>query len=103
MKSASLLYKTYATLIIVCFAFSETKSQCIPDHFMKHYMGNAAVYTSKVITTPQDDIIAMGSVLKVNGDFLDATDGWITKLSPRGTVLWSKRYLIPGFNSGGFY
>jgi gliding motility-associated-like protein len=103
MKSASLLYKTYATLIIVCFGFSEMKGQCTPDHFMKHYMGNAAVYTNKVITTPQDDIVAMGSVLKINGDFLDATDGWITKLSPRGTVLWAKRYLIPGFNSGGFY
>ena len=76
---------------------------CVPDHFMKHYEGNTALYTSKVITTPQDDIVVCGSTLKINGEFLDATDGWITKFSPRGTILWSRRFYIPQFNSGGFY
>ncbi|TMI65117.1 MAG: T9SS type B sorting domain-containing protein [Bacteroidetes bacterium] len=75
---------------------------CTPDIFFKHYDGNAAVYTSKVITTTQGDILSVGGVLKINGEFVDATDGWLTKLSPRGTVLWSKRYFVPGFNSGSF-
>ena len=75
---------------------------CSPDIFFHHYQGNAAVYTYKVITTAQNDVLSVGAVLKLNGDFLDATDGWLTKLSARGTVLWSKRYFVPGFNSGGF-
>lgn len=102
MKSC--LHKTYFILIAVTTLLSTATAQvCVPDHFMKHYQGNTAVYTAKVIITPQDDIVVSGSTLKINGEFLDATDGWITKLSPRGTVLWSRRYYIPGFNSGGFF
>lgn len=99
-----LLIKPYLPLIVVIMWVSATNGQvCVPDHFMKHYQGNTAVYTGKVITTPQDDIVAGGSTLKINGEFQDATDGWITKFSPRGVILWSRRYYIPGFNSGGFY
>lgn len=89
---------------IVSFLFLYgTKAQiCSPDYFFNRYQGNNAVYTYKVISTSQNDIIAGGAALKVSGDFADATDGWITKLSPRGTVLWSKRYFIGGYNSGGF-
>ncbi len=75
---------------------------CTPDHFFKRYQGNSAVYNYKTITTPASDVLCGGATLKLNGEFPDATDGWITKLSPRGTILWSKRYFIPGFNSGGF-
>lgn len=70
---------------------------------MKHYLGNAAVYPGNTITTGKGEIITAGSTLKLNGEFPDATDGWIVKLSPRGTALWSKRYYIAGFNSGGFF
>lgn len=83
-------------------AFETTAQLCTPDYFFKRYQGNAAVYTGKVISTAQNDILTVGAALKLNGEFLDATDGWLTKLSPRGTVLWSKRYFMPGFNSGGF-
>ena len=99
-----LLNKPYLLLVIAINWLVVTNGQvCVPDHFMKHYQGSAAVYTGKVLTTPQDDVVACGSALKINGEFLDATDGWITKLSPRGTILFSRRYYIPGFNSGGFY
>jgi len=98
------LNKTYFLIAIAASLFLVSTGQvCVPDHFMKHYQGNTAVYTAKVLTTPQDDIVVGGSTLKINGDFQDATDGWITKFSPRGSILWSKRYYIPGFNSGGFY
>jgi gliding motility-associated-like protein len=99
-----LLIRPYLLLIVAINWLSITSGQvCVPDHFMKHYQGNTAVYTGNIITTPQDDIVASGSTLKINGEFLDATDGWITKFSPRGVILWSRRYYIPGFNSGGFY
>ena len=99
-----LFNKTYLLLLLAINWLALANGQvCVPDHFMKHYQGNTAVYTGKVLTTPQDDIMTCGSTLKINGEFLDATDGWITKLSPRGSILWSRRYYIPGFNSGGFY
>ena len=93
-----LAFTSISLFLVECYA-----QVCIPDHFMKRFQGNAAVYTNKVITTPQDDVVTVGSTLKLNGDFLDATDGWVTKLSPRGSLLWSKRYYIAGFNSGGFF
>lgn len=83
-------------------SFSAKTQPCVPDHFFHRFAGNAATYTSSVITTPQNETIIAGSALHFNGPFLDATDGWITKLSARGTVLWAKRYYLPGFNSGGF-
>ncbi|HZI52598.1 MAG TPA: hypothetical protein VFD56_02795, partial [Chitinophagaceae bacterium] len=102
MKSC--LKKTHLlSIILISWCVKNHGQVCVPDHFMKHYQGNSAVYTAKVITTPQDDIVTTGSTLKLNGDFLDATDGWITKLSPRGSILWARRYYIPGFNSGSFY
>jgi gliding motility-associated-like protein len=75
---------------------------CIPDHFFNRYQGTNAVYVNKVITTTKNETLTAGSCLKVRGDFEDATDGFINKVSARGTILWSKRYFIPGFNSGGF-
>jgi gliding motility-associated-like protein len=104
MKGYSHKKYFYALFAIVGGLFFQTVNAqvCTPDIFFKHYDGNAAVYTNKVITTTQGDILSVGAVLKLNGDFLDATDGWLTKLSPRGTLLWSKRYFLPGFNSGGF-
>lgn len=97
-KYINVLLSVFVSLIL-----QTTNAQiCTPDIFFKRYDGNAAVYTSKVITTTQGDILSVGAVLKIGGEFLDATDGWLTKLSPRGTVLWSKRYFVPGFNSGGF-
>lgn len=91
-------------ILVIAFLFhSKAKAQiCSPDYFFKRYQGNNAVYPFKIISTPQNDIIAGGATLKVNGEFPDATDGWVTKLSSKGTVLWSKRYFIGGFNSGGF-
>ena len=101
MKS---LNQPYLLFVLAITWFVQTNGKvCVPDHFIKHYQGNSSVYTGKVLTTPQDDVVACGSTLKINGEFVDATDGWITKLSPRGSILFSRRYYIPGFNSGGFY
>jgi gliding motility-associated-like protein len=81
---------------------SSNGQNCIPDHFFYRYEGTNAVYVNKVITTTKNETVSAGSCLKVRGDFEDATDGFINKVSARGTLLWSKRYYIPGFNSGGF-
>ena len=96
------LTKCFIATVVLLFYTASSAQICSPDIFFHRYQGNAAVYTNKVITTAQNDILSSGAVLKLNGDFLDATDGWLTKLSARGVVLWSKRYFVPGFNSGGF-
>ncbi|HEV7330611.1 MAG TPA: gliding motility-associated C-terminal domain-containing protein [Flavisolibacter sp.] len=73
---------------------------CKPDVFSILYEGNAAYNNFQTIENPQNDIISVGSVLQVNGGF--AYDAWAYKLSPRGTVLWAKRYMPAGYNSGYF-
>jgi gliding motility-associated-like protein len=92
----------FTALLIAGFVFYGKSQICSPDYFFKRFQGNRAVYTNKVVTTTQGDILAGGSTLKIRGDFEDATDGWLTKLTARGVLLWSKRYFMPGFNSGGF-
>lgn len=92
-----------AVSILLFFIFSNCFSQnCVPDHFFYSYQGNTAIYAQKTIITSSNELLLGGSTLKIRGDFLDATDGFITKFSSRGNILWSKRYYMPGFNSGGF-
>jgi gliding motility-associated-like protein len=91
----------YIFLISLLSAICSNGQLCTPDIFFHRYNGNAAIYTGKPITTVQNEIIIAGATLNFTPGFQDATDGWITKLSSRGNILWSKQYYLPSFNSGG--
>jgi gliding motility-associated-like protein len=73
---------------------------CKPDVFSIKYTGNAAYSAFQTIRTSQNEIVSVGNVLQVDGGF--AYDAWAYKLSSRGTVLWAKRYMPAGYNTGHF-
>jgi gliding motility-associated-like protein len=73
---------------------------CKPDVFSIEYNGNAAYSAFQTVRTPGNEIVSVGNVLQVDGGF--SFDAWAYKLSARGTVLWAKRYMPAGYNSGYF-
>lgn len=83
-------------------ANNASAQSCTPDIFFHRYNGNAAIYVSKAITTVQNETVIAGGTLNFSPIYNDATDGWVCKLSSRGTVLWAKRYYLPNFTSGRF-
>ena len=88
-------------LLCLCGNMFTAKAQlCKPDVFSTLYEGNAAYSNFQTIETSQNDIVSVGNVLQVDGGF--SYDAWAYKLSSRGTVLWAKRYMPAGYNSGYF-
>jgi len=85
-------------LLALGFPLFSFTQPCNPDYFSVQYQSNAAAVLYASATTPSQDMVVVGRALQINGGF--DYDGWVIKLSPRGTVLWSKRLMLPGFNSG---
>jgi gliding motility-associated-like protein len=88
------------TLLLFCGNLMAYAQVCKPDVFSVLYEGNAAYNNFQTVETAQNDIVSVGSVLQVDGGF--SYDAWAYKLSSRGTVLWAKRYMPSGYNSGNF-
>lgn len=90
-------------ILLLCFCgkqFTAKAQPCNPDVFSVLYEGNTAYINYQTIETSKRDIVSVGSVLQADGGF--PYEPWAYKLSPRGTVLWAKRYLPTGYNSGFF-
>ena len=68
---------------------------CINDYFVTNYPTPTVQHMKSVVATAQNDIIFTGTVLRKNSILVD---GWLTKLSALGTVIWSKRYASGIYN-----
>lgn len=70
---------------------------CVADYFYINYKGEYSQKINRTIRTPQNDLLSIGSVFYAqNGMYF--TDGWITKMTAQGSVIWSKRYNNPRHN-----
>ncbi len=97
-KMAFLSYRL-TVLFLLFFGSKQSFSQgCPTDIFAIHYQGNAAIGLYNTVVTPQQDVIAYGNSLGI--DRALGYDGWIARYSSRGTVLWAKKYMLPGYNNG---
>jgi gliding motility-associated-like protein len=91
----------FILLISIIIPVQNSYSQnCSPDVYSFSYEGNAAFNINQTSLTPQNDVISVGQVLQINGGL--GYDAFIAKLSGRGNILWAKRYMLPGYNTGGF-
>ncbi|MEI9909482.1 MAG: hypothetical protein WDO71_07330 [Bacteroidota bacterium] len=63
---------------------------CIADYFSIDYKGETPQTINKTITANNEIILAGGipNSLSLFGD------GFLSKLTPYGTVVWSKRFLL---------
>lgn len=95
--------KIGTVVLIFCLCgqvFCVSAQICKPDIFSVQYEGKAAYHAFQTIRTAKNEVVSIGNVLQVNGGF--DYDAWAYKLSSRGTILWAKRYMPPGYNSGYF-
>ncbi len=87
---------------IFLYNYHSLKAQtCVDDYFAVTYTTptDAALYRS--LLTSSNQIVCCGSA--ENGtDITSNSNGWLAKLTPNGTVLWSKRYTFPGYTGTVF-
>ncbi len=91
-------------LLFICLFLPLKKTlaqSCVADYFFKTYKGDYSQKISGTIVTPRQEIITIGSVFYPQNNMY-FTDGWITKMTVQGTVVWSKRYSIPTHNVVAF-
>lgn len=68
---------------------------CIADYFSINYKGESGQTINKTLTA-NNEIILAGNI--PHGFTLEA-DGFLSKLTPYGTVVWSKKFIAPpGYN-----
>jgi gliding motility-associated-like protein len=83
-------------LLIVLPVMNQVDAQtCIADYFSINYKGETQQTINKVLTA-NNEIILAGNIHQ--GFNLEA-DGFLCKLTPYGTVVWSKKFIAPpGYN-----
>ncbi len=70
---------------------------CVDDYFTMNFTANEAFSLSRSIITSNNEIICAGRIVYTSGGLTKA-DCWIAKMSLKGTVLWSKRFKVQGYN-----
>ncbi|MCW3114120.1 MAG: gliding motility-associated C-terminal protein [Segetibacter sp.] len=70
---------------------------CVDDYFTMTFKGTENFSLSRSILTSKNEIVCSGKIANSQSSLISA-DGWIAKMTLRGTVLWSKRFKVPGFN-----
>jgi gliding motility-associated-like protein len=95
------MLKSLSILFICSIAFVRMHAQCRPDVFNTTYTGNAAFGFSLTKSCFNSEIVGVGSALQITFGAL-GNDAYVQKLSARGNILFAKRYMMPGFNNGGF-
>lgn len=80
-------------LLAIERAYAQT---CVADYFSINYKGETGQTINKTITA-NNEIILAGSIPH---GFTPFGDGFLSKLTPYGTVVWSKRFIAPpGYNN----
>ena len=76
-------------LCLICFCPRQylLAQVCVDDYFVTDYNTQTVQYPATSLYTAQNEIILTGSVLKPNSIL---REGWLSKLSAQGTLLWSK-------------
>ena len=93
------MYKKNLILLFLFFiAFLNSLSQCVADYFFINYKGQHRQHINKTIIVSQNDLLSIGFIYySKNG--MSFQDGWVTKMTAQGSVIWSKQYNIVGHNA----
>lgn len=83
--------------IFLCFHLQVVSQSCIDDFFTMSYKGSGDFTISRSIITSKNEIVCAGKIGYTRAGYICA-DGWIAKLNLKGTVLWSKRFKVPGYD-----
>ena len=92
-KSLSITCLLY---LLSCTNFLQSNAQtCIDDYFQVNYTTSTVQYFGTPVITAQNEIVFAGTVNRFHSILVD---GWLTKFSPQGTVLFSRHYSSGDYN-----
>jgi gliding motility-associated-like protein len=92
MKKAVLHIAFTCSLALLAFLTTPclfAQPVCTDNYFVQQYNTATAKHNYSALSTPQNDVLIAGYVL--TGNSLNRS-GWLSKISPQGTLLWSKQY-----------
>jgi gliding motility-associated-like protein len=69
---------------------------CRDNYFATTYTGSSPVSLAQAISNDKNEMVCVGSIQYEKGSQI-LSDGWVSKYSENGTVLWSKRYTMPPY------
>lgn len=69
---------------------------CVDNYFVTTYKGANSSSIASAVANTKGEVVCAGSIDYNNLSFA-LSDGWLTKFSAQGTVLWSKRYQVFSF------
>lgn len=75
---------------------------CTDDYFTMTYEAHSDFEISQSLLTANGELICAGRIRSTPGS-ATSSDCWIGRMSQNGSVLWSKKVKIPGFNSAVLY
>lgn len=89
--------KIIILLVVSNLVLLNTQAQtCVDDFFVASINTQTVKNLSATLLTPQNEILLTGDVLRPNPLL---SDGWLSKLTPQGTPLWSRRYTSSSYNT----
>jgi gliding motility-associated-like protein len=84
--------------MLLIIAIQQLSAQpCANDYFSMGYQGGKPNSVSRSAVNSSGETFMAGEMSPGGGNSF--SNGWVTKCSKNGTVLWSKRYAAEGFNS----
>lgn len=87
--------------IFLVFAFAlqqyGSAQTCTDDYFTMMYKANNDFSILQSISTASNELVCAGNINYSDNGIL-RSDGWLAKMSANGTVLWSNRFKVPGFD-----
>lgn len=90
--------RIYFFLLTVVFTTQIGFAQnCVDDYFVNEYIPTTRYNISSTFFSDEGEVMIAGNVLR-SYTFSYRSDGWLTKLSSLGTVLWSRHYTSPEFD-----
>jgi gliding motility-associated-like protein len=96
-KTAHITLLTYLLSAVSGILYAQPV--CTDNYFVQQYNTATAKHNYSALSTPQNDVLIAGYVL--TGGSLNRS-GSLTKLSPQGTVLWSRQYNFGFYSSTDF-
>lgn len=95
------LSKGIALLLLLLWQAPLSAQTCVADYFFLSYKGEHSQKVNRTLRTPQNELLSIGSVYYSKNNMF-FYDGWITKMTAQGGIIWSKRYNIPRHNVVSF-
>jgi gliding motility-associated-like protein len=97
MYRQTLLLRICLPLLLFAWTIPAIAQTCTINNFSISYQGanNQSVVHS--LLTPQNEILSIGNISYLKNNIV-MSDGWISRYTAQGSVIWSKRITAPGFD-----